>query len=101
MFSYSNGKIQPENSLDCMVLIVVVLAGAWQAADDYADRFPELLPEANVVDVIRARLVCSSGTQMKTFLEKIAKGFGLGKVCLRNQTQAAFNERAKAKLLEH
>lgn len=46
-----------------------------EAADDYADRFPTFLPEVNVVDVIRARLVCSSGTQMKTFLKKIDKGY--------------------------
>eukprot|EP00439_Symbiodinium_sp_Y106_P027014 s1986_g3.t1 len=46
-----------------------------KAVDDYADRFKEHLAEANVVDVIRARLVCSSGKQMKTFLEMIAIGF--------------------------
>ena len=46
-----------------------------EAADDYADRFPNLLPEVNVVDVIRARLVCSSGTRMKTFLKNIAEGY--------------------------
>ena len=46
-----------------------------EAADDYADRFPDFLPEVNVVDVIRARLVCSSGTQMKTFLKKIDEGY--------------------------
>ena len=28
-----------------------------------------------MVDVVRARLICSSGTQMKTFLSKIASGF--------------------------
>lgn len=28
-----------------------------------------------MVDVVRARLICSSGTQMKTFLAKIASGF--------------------------
>jgi len=46
-----------------------------EAADDYADRFPNFIPEVNVVDVVRARLVCSSLTQMKTFLRKFEKGY--------------------------
>lgn len=35
----------------------------------------DLIAECNVVDVIRARLVCSSGTQMKDFLKKIAEDY--------------------------
>ena len=46
-----------------------------KAADDYATRFVDLIAECNVVDVIRARLVCSSGTQMKDFLKKIAEDY--------------------------
>ncbi|CAK9053328.1 Hypothetical protein (Fragment), partial [Durusdinium trenchii] len=46
-----------------------------KAADDYADRFPDFLAESNVVDVIRARLVCTSGSQMKTFLKKISESY--------------------------
>ena len=46
-----------------------------EAADDYADRFPDFSPEVNVIDVVRARLVCSSLTQMKIFFQKFAQGY--------------------------
>ena len=58
-----------------MAIGEIFMKVSFQAADDYADRFPDFLPEANVVDVIRARLVCSSGSQMKTFLKKIAESY--------------------------
>eukprot|EP00435_Cladocopium_sp_Y103_P075303 s223_g56.t1 len=46
-----------------------------KAADDYADRFPNFIPEVNVIDVVRARLVCNSLTQMKAFMRKFEKGY--------------------------
>ena len=51
--------------------------GVDEAADDYADRFPNFIPEVNVVDVVRARLVCSSPTQMKSFLRTFENGYWL------------------------
>ena len=47
-----------------------------KAQDDYADRFhDEVLAEACVADVLRSRVVCTSGTAMLHFIELLAKGF--------------------------
>ena len=47
-----------------------------KAQDDYADRFHDkVLAEACVADVLRSRVVCTSGTAMLHFIELLAKGF--------------------------
>ena len=51
-----------------------------KALDEYAGRFPddpdpEALPEACVSDVVRARIVCTSGEQLIQLIGRLHKGF--------------------------
>ena len=46
-----------------------------KAADDYADRFKDVLPEACVMDVLRGRVVCSTGEQMLAVQRLLLDGF--------------------------
>ena len=49
-----------------------------KAVDDYTNRFGEAaagLPEASVADVIRARIICMSGTQLLQVADRLVQGF--------------------------
>ena len=78
-------KVLPSNAKDASAMAEVLIAPFKdpvrifeKAGSDYGDRFKdEVLPEANILDVLRSSIICTSAEELIAVLEKLKKGFTL------------------------
>ena len=78
-------KVLPSNAKDASAMAEVLIAPFKdpvrifeKAGTDYGDRFKdEVLPEANILDVLRSSIICTSAEELIAVLEKLKKGFTL------------------------